>query len=49
MLMARKEMFQVFVKEMWVAFDRTTINGYYRLANIEDDQNQALLESDETN
>ena len=46
-----KEMdgFRVFVRGKWVAFNRTTINGYYGLADIEDDQNQALLESDETN
>ena len=41
--------FRVFVRGKWVAFDRTTINGYYGLADIEDDQYQALLESDETN
>ena len=41
--------FRVFVKGKWVPFDRTTINGYYGLADIEDDQYQALLESDETN
>ena len=41
--------FRVFVKGKWVAFDRTTINGYYGLVDIEDDQYQVLLESDETN
>ena len=41
--------FRVFVRGKWVAFDRTTINGYYRLADLEDDQYQALLESNETN
>ena len=41
--------FRVFVRGKWVAFDRTTINGYYGLADIEDDQYQVLLESDETN
>ena len=46
-----KEMdgFRVFFRGKWVAFDRTTINGYYGLVDIEDDQYQALLESDETN
>ena len=39
----------MFVKGKWVKFDRTTINGHYGLADIEDDQYQALLESDETN
>ena len=40
-----KEMdgFRVFVRKKWVAFDRTTINGYYGLADVEDDQYQALL------
>ena len=41
--------FRVFVRGKWVKFDRTTINHYYGLADIEDDQYQALLESDETN
>ena len=41
--------FRVFVRGKWVAFDRTTINGYYELADTEDDQYQALLKSDETN
>ena len=41
--------FHVFVRGKWIAFDRTTINGYYELADTEDDQYQALLESDETN
>ena len=36
--------FQVFVRGKWVKFDRTTINHYYGLANIKDDQYQALLE-----
>ena len=41
--------FRVFVRGKWVAFDRTTFNGYYGLIDIEDDQYQALLESDKTN
>ena len=42
--------FRVFVRGKWVKFDRTTINHYYYgLADIEDDQCQVLLESDETN
>ena len=40
--------FRVFVRGKWVKFDRTTINHYYELADIEDDQYQALLESEET-
>ena len=39
--------FRVFFKGQWVKFDRTTINHYYGLADIEDDQYQALLESEE--
>ena len=30
--------FQVFVRGKWVAFDRTTINIYYGLFDLEDDQ-----------
>ena len=41
--------FRVFVRGKWVAFDRTTINGYYELLDLADDQYQALLESDTTN
>ena len=41
--------FWVFVRGKWVAFDRTTINGYYGLLDLEDDQYQALLENDTTN
>ena len=37
------------VRGKWVVFDRTTINGYYGLPDLEDDQYQALLESDATN
>ena len=29
--------FRVFVRGKWVAFDRTTINGYYGLVDLEDD------------
>ena len=43
-----RDEFWVFVRGKWVKFDRTTINHYYDLADIEDDQYQALLESDET-
>ena len=32
-----------------VSFDKTTINGYYRLVDLEDDEYQSLLESDTTN
>ena len=32
-----KDEFQVFVRGKWVKFDRTMINGYYGLADIEDD------------
>ena len=39
--------FRVFVRGKWVKFDRTTINHYYGLADIENDQYQALLESEE--
>ena len=39
--------FRVFVRGKWVKFDRLTINHYYGLANIEDDQYQDLLESEE--
>ena len=39
--------FRVFVRGKWVKFDRSTINHYYGLADIEDDQYQALLESEE--
>ena len=39
----------MFVIGKWVKFDHTMINGYYGLADIKDDQYQALLESDETN
>ena len=41
--------FRVFVRGKWVAFDHTTINGYYGLPNLEDDQYQALLNNDVTN
>ena len=44
-----RDEFRVFVRGKWVKFDRTTINRYYGLADIEDDQYQALLESNETN
>ena len=44
-----RDEFWVFVRKKWIKFDHTTINHYYGLANIEDDQYQALLESDETN
>ena len=44
-----RDEFQVFVRGKWVKFDCTTINHYYGLADIEDDQYQVLLESDETN
>ena len=39
--------FRVFVRGKWVKFDPSTINHYYGLADIEDDQYQALLESEE--
>ena len=42
-----KDDFRVFVKSKWVKFDRSTINHYYGFADIEDDQYQALLESEE--
>ena len=32
-----------------VSFDHSTINRYYRLANIEDDEYQPLIENDGTN
>ena len=32
-----------------VSFDHSTINRYYRLANIEDDKYQPLIENDGTN
>ena len=38
---------RVFVRGKWVKFDRTTINHHYGLADIEDDQYQDLLESEE--
>ena len=44
-----RDEFRVFVKGKWVKIDHTMINGYYGLADIEDDQYQALLESDDTN
>ena len=37
----------VFVRGKWVKFDRTTINHYYGLVDIDDDQYQDLLESEE--
>ena len=49
MLMAKRDGFKVFIRGKWVAFDHTTINGYYGLVDLEDDQYQALLESDATN
>ena len=39
----------MFVRGKWVAFDCTTIDGYYGLPDLEDDQYQILLESDATN
>ena len=39
--------FRVFVRGKWVKFDRTTINHYYGLVDLEDDQYQDLLESEE--
>ena len=38
---------RVFVRGKWVKFDRTIINHHYGLADIEDDQYQDLLESEE--
>ena len=38
---------RVFVRGKWVKFDRTTINHYYGLVDIEDDHYQDLLESEE--
>ena len=38
---------RVFVRGKWVKFDRTTINHYYDLNDLEDDQYQDLLESEE--
>ena len=38
---------RVFVRGKWVKFDRTTINNYYGLSNLHDDQYQELLESTE--
>ena len=37
----------MFVRGKWIKFDRTTINHYYGLTDIEDDQYQALLDSEE--
>ena len=44
-----KEMdeFLVFVRGKWVKFDRTTINHYYGLDDLQDDQYQDLLKSEE--
>ena len=39
--------FRVFVRGKWVKFDRTTINRYYGLEDLQDDQYQDLLESEE--
>ena len=38
---------RVFVRGKWVKFDRTTINNYYGLSNLHDDQYEELLESTE--
>ena len=37
---------RVFVRGKWVKFDRTTINHYYGLNDLEDDQYQDLLENE---
>ena len=42
-----RDEYRVFVRGKWVKFDRTTINNYYGLSNLPDDQYQALLESPE--
>ena len=42
-----KDEFRVFVRGKWVKFDRTTINNYYGLSNLQDDQYEDLLESEE--
>ena len=42
-----KDDFRVFVRGKWVKFDHTMINHYYGLADLEDDQYQDLLESEE--
>ena len=41
--------YKVFVRGKWVPFDRTTINNYYWLNNVDDEEYQAILDSDNTN
>ena len=36
--------FQVFVRRKMIPFDRTTINRYYKLFNIENDEYERMLE-----
>ena len=41
--------FKVFVQGKWVPFDRTTINNFYGLNNVDDDEYHPLIKNDGTN
>ena len=41
--------YKAFVQGKWVPFDRTSINNYYGLDNVDDEEYQAILDSDNTN
>ena len=38
--------FKVFVRGKWVSFNRTTINNFYRLNNVDDDEYHTLIKND---
>ena len=41
--------YKVFVRGKWVLFDRTTINNYYALDNVDDEEYHSILNSDDNN
>ena len=44
-----RDEYNIFVKGKWVPFDWTTINNYYGLDNVEDEEYHAILDNDATN
>ena len=45
----KRDGYKVFVKGKWVPFDQTTINNYYGLNNVDDEEYQAIVDNDNTN
>ena len=44
-----RDEYKVFIKGKWVPFDQTTINNYYGLDNVDDEEYHSILDSDDTN